>query len=237
MLVVSPPDLPTFWQANDQSDAFWQSTDMDYLSSDKSVLCAQSDGFIETNFDNWFISPPFAVESGQEYKAEFYFKNALEGKEESISLFWAQSPFSDDLNNLIYQGQINDVNNWKKGSGLIQADYDGVMFLGFYTDNPNGYGLFIDDFRIDYWGAVGVDEALMDSEPQIYHSNGRITINYEKDYLGAEVKVFNQLGQVVYENALDGNNKIEIPAGSKPGIYIVRLQNDDKLFTKKLLIR
>lgn len=237
MLVVSLPDLPPYWQADDQSDAFWQSTNIDYLSSDMSVLCAQADGFIETNFDNWFISPPFLVESGKEYKAEFYYKNAIEGQAESVSLFWAQSPFTDDLTNLIYQEQTSDVNNWKLGSGLIQADYDGIMFLGFHTDNPEGYGLFIDDFRIDYWGAVGIDDQTKDSEPIIYYSNDRIIIKNMDHYVDADVRVYNQLGQLVYEAALDESIKTESHSFSKPGIYIVRLQKDNKLFTQKILIK
>ncbi len=237
MLVVSLPDLPPYWQSNDQSDANWYSTDMDYLSSDMSVLCAHSDGFIETNFNNWFISPPFVVEAGKEYKVNFYYKNAVQGQTESVNVYWGQTPFINDLNNMVYQGQTNDIDNWKMGSGLVQPDYDGIMYLGFYTNNSQGYGLFLDDFRINFWGAVGIDDQRLDSEPQIYYSNGQIIINSEDDYLGGDVKVFNHLGQMVYESVLDGYNKIELRSFSKPGIYIVRLRNDDKLFTQKLIIR
>lgn len=234
---VTIPELPLYWQSADNSDASWQSTDVDFHSAGYSMLCAKSSAFEETAFDNWFVSPPFAVEAGKEYKVNFFYKNAVEGKTEPISLYWGQKPYKNDLSNELFQGNANDAMNWRSGSGIVQPDYSGLLFLGFYTDNPQGYGLYLDDISVDFWGPAGIHDHDPENKMLVYYSSGYLYVKATENGLKSEVAVYNQMGQVVLNTETYGGERINLKPEMSKGIYIVRVKTGRTIETRKILIQ
>jgi len=234
---VSGLSFPEYWQSTENSDASWHCTDLESHSADFSILCSQLDGLEETTFDNWFISPPFIVDSGKVYKVDFFYKNAVDGNSESIKLFWGETPFISDLTNLGYQGNTNDTEVWASGSGIIQPDFNGLLFLGFYTDNQQGYGLYIDDISIDYRDPSDVNEQKPEKGPSIYYSSGKLYFESAGLSQATELSVYNQMGQVVYRKELNVQSIVNLSTYTKSGIYIVRIKTGAQVLTKKILVQ
>jgi len=67
-------------------------------------------------------------------------------------------------------------------------------------------------------------------------SNGSLTISTPTNFVGNSIKIFDLSGKLIQEHVLsDGQNKLEISLQNK-GFYILDFyQNNDKLFSKKVL--
>jgi hypothetical protein len=67
-------------------------------------------------------------------------------------------------------------------------------------------------------------------------SNGSLTISTPVNFIGNSIKIFDLTGKLIQEHVLvDGQNKLDISLKNK-GFYILDFyQNNDKLFSKKVL--
>ncbi|MFC0772159.1 T9SS type A sorting domain-containing protein [Terrimonas alba] len=67
-------------------------------------------------------------------------------------------------------------------------------------------------------------------------SEGRFTILLPEISENAVVRIYDNLGRLVYEKTAQGDNKIEINSRLKAGLYIVRIDSQTVSFTKKLIV-
>jgi xyloglucan-specific exo-beta-1,4-glucanase len=67
-------------------------------------------------------------------------------------------------------------------------------------------------------------------------SKGRFTILLPANSENAVVRIYDNLGKMLYEKIAQGNNKIEIDSRLKAGSYIVRIKSKTFSFTKKLIV-
>jgi hypothetical protein len=67
-------------------------------------------------------------------------------------------------------------------------------------------------------------------------AKGRFTILLPEISENAIVKIYDNLGRMVYEKIAQSNNKIEINSRLKAGFYIVRIDSRTFSFTKKLIV-
>ncbi len=67
-------------------------------------------------------------------------------------------------------------------------------------------------------------------------SEGRFTIRLPEISENAVVRIYDNLGRMVYEKIAQGDNKIEIDSRLKAGIYIVRVNSKALSFTKRLIV-
>jgi hypothetical protein len=132
---------------------------------------------------------------------------------------------------------VNNIDEWKAGSGLVQPDEDGLLFLGFYTDNQQGQGLYLDDFSIDAWGPVRVNSPGVDNEPRIYYSSGSLYIKPVDQDAYMELTIYNQLGQVVYHGSANGELEIPINQYTDSGLYIINLKTGERIVSRKIMVR
>lgn len=67
-------------------------------------------------------------------------------------------------------------------------------------------------------------------------TNGRFTIVLPEISENAVVRIYDNLGRMLYQKAVQDNNKIEIDSRLKAGFYIIRIQSKTYSFTKKLIV-
>jgi len=67
-------------------------------------------------------------------------------------------------------------------------------------------------------------------------SEGRFTIRVPETSENVVVKIYDNLGRMVYEKIAQGDNKIEIDSQLKAGFYIVTVNSKAFSFTKRLII-
>ncbi|HEY9115211.1 MAG TPA: S8 family serine peptidase [Bacteroidales bacterium] len=235
MANITAPQLPQYWQSLDNSDGFWQSTKLGGHTDSKSMICV-TEGFAETDFDNWVISPPFAVEEGKEYNISYYYSSFFPGHTEELTLYWGETPYIDDLNTIVFQDMEITNTSWLEGNGVIVPGYTGEMFLGFHLTSAGGIGVMLDDIMVENWGTVGIGDNLTDNTKIYYHS-GQIFVKTDEIWKGADLLVMNSLGQVVYSGNCSGNETINISSSTATGLYLVNLVKDGQRLSKKIIIR
>ncbi len=235
MDALTIPELPEFWQDQSFSDANWTSTDLASHSGGKSMVCYNSSGFVKMDYDNWFISPPFSLEVGNEYNIRYFYRPLIGGNGESMSLYSGTSPFIEDLTNVLYEDD-NFSGDWEEATALLRPDQDGVVFFGLHMNSVSGYGGFIDDFEVIDWGTVDIENTTNTNDVLISQRPGYIKINTSSAWIGANIKISNLLGQQVFDGELN-NTSFEIPSSNNSGLYIISVIKNNNLVTKKLMIK
>jgi hypothetical protein len=67
-------------------------------------------------------------------------------------------------------------------------------------------------------------------------TKGRFTILLPKASENAVVRIYDNLGRMIYEKNSQGNNKIEVDSRLNAGVYIVRVNSKAFSFSKKLIV-
>lgn len=235
MSEVETPEIPQYWQSADLSEAVWVSTSLDSYSDNHSMLCWNPGGVIETDYDNWLISPPFNMETGEEYNISYYYKSFLSNHNETLKLYWGNSPSVEDLTNLLFEDIDFADGTWRKGSGVYTPDEDGLVFFGWHVESIAGYGVFVDDMLVENWGPVGVAGEEPAANVSIYQHNNTLIVKAGESWNGAGIKVANTVGQIIYNGIF--NNQTVINLNHKNGLYIITLQKGNKSEARKILIR
>jgi hypothetical protein len=85
---------------------------------------------------------------------------------------------------------------------------------------------------------VGIED-LQDNKGnvKIYPNPAEGMINIQSETLFSNIKVLNLLGQVVYNIAVNTNKYILQTSDLAPGLYILQLQTENGLITKKISVK
>ncbi len=227
------PGLPEFWSSQDFSELEWASTTATSQSGDNAMGCYNMDGLIETDMDNWFISPPFFLEAGLSYPLSFQYRNFIPNHAETLKVFWGPSPEPSQLTNLLFEAVDFTASGWVEGTASLTGN-DGVIFVGWHAASTGGYGVFLDDIAID-GGTVGVGENV-DAQPVIYASGNAVTIDAGAQWQGAELVVANVMGQVIHRARYDQAGAFTVGEQLDTGMYFVTLIKDGEIFTRKVIL-
>lgn len=232
---IDPPEIPFGYQTVDNSDGVWMSNDLIGHFDGTSMICLNPEGLVETDFDNWLMSLPFTVKAGEDYDVSLWYKNAVPGTDESMSVYWGAGPFADDMNNLVFKDNSFDDNDWLEGTGLITPEDDAVIFIGFYIKTNNGYGVYLDDITVDGW-SVGISPKPESEDARIYAYGKHIMIDADQQWHDADIRIVNMMGQVVYTGKYNRSMVVDLSSVSQPGIYIVNLSNNKNATSQKVMI-
>ena len=230
---LTTPELPEFWQDNSFTEANWFSSDLASNSGENAMACYNTSGFVEMDYNNWFISPPFSVEVGNEYNIRYFYRPLIGGHNESMTLYWGETPFVEDLTNILFEDNAFN-GDWEEASSMLFPEEDGIVFLGFHMNGALGYGGFLDDITVSDWGTVGINTNDNDNV-SIYTQSNNITILSSEQWLGANINVTNIMGQYVYRDKLS-STKTQIRTTNQSGLYMVSLVKNGKIITKKVIL-
>ena len=236
MSEVEIPGFPEYWQSSDLSDALWESTDLVGHSDNQSMMCWNPEGVIETDYDNWLISPPFSVTAGDEYSVSYYYKSFLNNQNETLKLYWGNSPNAEDLTNLLFEDIDFADAEWRKGNGLYIPQENGLVFFGWHAESVAGYGVFLDEMLIDNWGTVGLGNDSFQEGISIFQQSGKVVIDAGENWNNAELKIVNTMGQIVFSGIHFNYSVIELN-NTKSGLHIVTLQKGNNVETRKIIFQ
>ena len=236
MMSTTIPEPPAYWQTVDNSDATWQSFEPIGHEDSRSMRCSNLEGVIGTDYNNWFISPPFEVVAGNEYYVSSFYKGFSSGKAETLYMYWGETAFTDDMTNLMYQDVDFKNSSWQEATGLYIPESDGLVYFGWQVESVNGYGIYLDDILVEDWGTVGIGDGEKAGLVKVFKRANTIVVNTGESWNGAEVKVVNAMGQLLYTGQHFDQTTVEL-SNAVSGLYIVTLQKGNKVETKKLMVR
>jgi len=234
---INIPALPEHWQTASFTDVRWVSSGLAANSGSNSMACYKTGGFVKDQINDWFISPPFSVELGFEYMISYYYKNLLPGSNESLTLYWGNSPLVDDLINIISEEIDFSNDEWLESKTIFIPQDNEIIYLGFHMNSEFGYGAFIDDIQVENWGTVDIDNKDVADNINVYTRSGNIVITADEYWDNADVTITSILGQNIYTSRLLGNSNTIIPTDSKTGLYIVTLSKNGSFFSKKIFVK
>ena len=140
--------------------------------------------------------------------------------------------------NIIQSPTINIQNNlhtWQQYDTVFTATVNSDVFEIWGTDTIIiETNLLFDNFELSEITSVGELQAIQ--QPSIYFSQDKIVIenyNYEEYY----VSVYNVTGNCIYSNKKIGKSFLKIPSSYlNKGIYLVTVQSNNLMYSKKVLI-
>lgn len=233
---ATPPAAPFGYQIIDNSEANWVSTEFFGHTDNSSMLCLHPDGLVETDYDNWLISPPFVITGQKEYDISFYYMNPVPGTNESVTLYWTTDPNPEVMTDKVFQDINFDENGWQAANGVLETENDEVVFFAFHISSNDGYGVYMDDFTVDGW-TVGFEDIINLNDPKIYAYNEKIYIQANEEWLGADMKIVNLMGQTIYSGKYQSATSLDIDTKFSSGLFIVSIIKGNKQISKKILLK
>ena len=235
MLEIDPPHPPPYWQTADYSIATWESTNMIGHGDNKAMICWNKEAIVETDYNNWFVSPPFEVAEGNEYYVSSFYKSFSTSRTETLYIFWGETPNAEDLTNLLYEDVDFSDANWRESGSLFVPDSDGLVYFGWQLASTDGFGIFLDEIEIENWGTVGLGDDQFSEAVSIIGQTGKVIVHTDEFWNNAELKIVNTMGQTVFSGKHFNNSVIDLRE-SGTGIYIVTIQKENKFEVKKLML-
>jgi hypothetical protein len=233
---VDEPELPFGYQSVNLSDGVWQSTEFIGNGNSKSMICFNED-IVNTDFDNWLISPPFVVEDGMEYAISCDYKSFTGGTPEAITLYWSDSPYKEDFDEVLFSNPNFSGNPWKTGLGMARPDEDGIIFVAFHVHSDGGFGVLMDNFKIENWGPVSTGLEQEMEKAHIFSHDGRVMIKAGESWKNADVSIVNLMGQEVFRGSYTGDMQVSLKQMAQTGLFVVTLKKGDQTRTEKVMIR
>ncbi len=118
-----------------------------------------------------------------------------------------------------------------QGPGITQQVITGSYLSPFVTGGGGTMASILSEQVIE--DNISNDAISLYPNPA---SEGRFTIRLPETSENVDVRIYDNLGRMVYEKIAQGGNKIEIDSRLNAGFYIVRVNSKAFSFTKRLII-
>ena len=135
-------------------------------------------------------------------------------------------------------GNAYVIDDWTNVDLSSLGNVDGLKFT-FSSSDVGQYGIntplyyCLDDLQ--YSNIVSVENGLSDNV-SIYPNPANSTVNID-NVLGANISINDITGKTIYtKNNCLNNEKVEI-SNLKSGIYFIRIEDNSRVFTKKLIVK
>jgi len=233
---IITPLIPEGYQSVDSSTTAWLSSDYGGHNDENAMICLNTEDFVETDFNNWLISPPFFMVGGKEYDVSCFYVGIIPTTTESLSVYWSYTPYVTDFTNLIARNDSIIGEEWAQSEGTIIPEQDTLVYLGFHANSKQGFGILLDDIEVQGW-TVGISPEKENGNAKIYSYSGKIFIQASPEWIGAEVRIVNIMGQEIYNGTYHSNMAVDIRTASTTGLYIVTLFDGKEALSKKVMVR
>jgi len=141
--------------------------------------------------------------------------------------------------------------NYDLDTDRVQVLFDGVLSLTAVKDLTIGA---IDYYGSDLGGPPGsyyddvcfgpgwiiitdIEEPFMSTNTTIYPNPASDKITIESESIIDEVRIFNNMGQLVYSGQFDNNQRMVKTSDLQPGMYIIEVTIDYTRLRQKLLVQ
>ena len=125
-----------------------------------------------------------------------------------------------------------DISQWAGNAGVK---------IAFETWSGYGNPLFIDNISVSQY--VGQEEIISDGENIIIFPNpnsGSFKIEIPENFNFERIQIQNYLGQIVLQKEITnktGTVNINLGNSFQPGIYILQIAGNDKLVSRKVILK
>ncbi len=185
-----------------------------------------------TAADDYLYSRCIDFEAGKTYELSFWSRIRDAQYPEKLNVFIGDAPSKDAMTQQIVDlGTLSNA-SYQNSLARFEVPATGTYYIGFHAySDADKWLLMVDDISISDVTSVNeiVDEVNIYPNP----TNGLFRV---EGVQGAKVVVYNIVGEVVYNNS-NASENINIDLSSqKEGSYVVKITNDDKVSTHKIIV-
>ena len=139
----------------------------------------------------------------------------------------------------VYHLTFNGVDSFN-GTSFVLEDLKTGQKIDLSQQNSYDFSATTDEsenrFVLHINGVTGVPSVNKTDGIQVYSFSKTIYLHGQKS-LNGKISVFNTLGQKVYEGTLNGTIRQHILLNQRAGIYFVRLEESNRVVTRKVFIQ
>ncbi len=228
-------EIPLAWSLEDANGDYisWLYVQQEgYGHEDASSFVYRYNPDEVTAANDYLYSTCIDFEVGKTYELSFWYRVGEAQYPEKLKVFIGDAPDKSAMTQQIVDlGTISNV-VYENSKARFQVPADGTYYIGFHAySDPNQWLLLVDDIAIgDVTATIDVvDEVNIYPNP----TNGLLRV---EGVQGAEVVVYNIVGEIVYSNS-NAFEDINIDLSSrKEGSYLVKITNDDKVSIHKIVV-
>jgi len=141
--------------------------------------------------------------------------------------------------NTVYHLTIKGADSFENTSLILEdlqtgqkIDLSHVTSYDFTADKGDDTNRFV----LHINGVTAVPNVSETDGIQVFAFGNTVYLHGQQN-LNGRVSIFNTLGQLVYKGVLNGAAKQQIRLNQQQGIYFVRLEENNHVFTRKVLIK
>jgi hypothetical protein len=185
--------------------------------------------------DDWLISPMLTL--GMNSNLNFWAKSYTDqyGLERYNVLVSTTDMEPGSFTKISDEPYMEAPTEWTEMNYDLSA-YDGqTVYVAIQCVTADAFIFMVDDIEISF--TVGTPEQTVDSEIEIYPNPVHNQLNINAGIHMSQVDIFNQLGQKVFSQVLDGKTFSMNTLGFNAGVYYVKITTAEGVSTKKIMVK
>lgn len=147
-------------------------------------------------------------------------------KEFTVENEWVEFVF--EFNKDDYASQLSKFKDGVLGVAILPTYDSGVTLK-----ESNQYVCYIDDVAVNK--SLTASEVVEENKLQIVYMDNELRINMPMEGKSAVV-IYDMLGKALYAEQINYESEVSIPVRLDSGAYVVRVNQQDKSFTQKVII-
>ncbi|QKG80592.1 T9SS-dependent choice-of-anchor J family protein [Tenuifilum thalassicum] len=194
--------------------------------------------------DEWLFTPPMSMKEGYEYKIEFYIHTMMDFTtglvyNEKISVWVGEDKTIEAMTDSLVAANVDQEETWVKVTATFVPSKTSTFHFGMHAfSDPNQYVLVLDNVTVTERQPQGVDNVFAE-EVELFPNPAtnilNIRCNTTTSSQSFKAKVFDITGKVIKDVTV--NNGLVDVSDLRAGYYILKLEQDDKVYTARFVKR
>ncbi len=184
--------------------------------------------------NDWLFSTCIELVAATTYHISFYYKTSASFPEKLKLLMGDEQTISAMTTTIVDLGEITEA-DYVESSTDFTVPNSGVYFFAWYAySDADEYYICVDDISIEE--GSGIKENSDNTSVNIYPNPAKDLINIKSSDNIENIKIYNTIGQLVFDEMINDNSVQINTSEYKSGVYFIKIRTKDGPINKKITI-
>lgn len=233
------PNIPCYWTVvNANGDNIqWETSTQNPNSGALSAYISYS--ATGTNQNDWLFSPAVSVtDTAQIYKLSFaYASRSGAAYPEKLEVISTLANDGTQLQTILFRDTaILTGNTYQTHTIFFKFPTTGTHYIGFHLfSNANQWDFMLDDISLENWGYTSVNELKKKDDIVLYPNPATHQITIQSNNKITSYQILNLNGTLVQQSQINRHNPIININHLAKGTYFIRIQQQQKTVTNRII--